>query len=81
MKLTHHQRHALKAVFDRVPLYRTDLGGTATRDMHTSIVSGQRPLTYREFRRTVQMEYSGDAILVPWCGMWLGIERDGYTHS
>lgn len=20
-------------------------------------------------------------ILVHWCGMWLGIEKDGYTHS
>jgi len=21
------------------------------------------------------------AVTVPWCGMWLCIERDGYTHS
>jgi len=21
------------------------------------------------------------AIALPWCGMWLCIERDGYTHS
>jgi hypothetical protein len=21
------------------------------------------------------------AALVPWCGMWLGIEKDGHTHS
>lgn len=21
------------------------------------------------------------AITIPWCGMWLCIERDGYTHS
>lgn len=20
-------------------------------------------------------------IMVPWCGMWLGVEPDGYTHS
>jgi hypothetical protein len=24
---------------------------------------------------------SGDCIMLPWCGMWLGIEPDGYTHS
>ncbi len=21
------------------------------------------------------------AVALPWCGMWLCIERDGYTHS
>ncbi len=40
------------------------------------------PLTYREFRKTVQPLGAGQGcILVPWAGMWLGIERDGYTHS
>jgi hypothetical protein len=36
-------------------------------------------LTYREFRKSVQR--GSDCVLVPWCGMWLGIESDGYTHS
>jgi hypothetical protein len=36
-------------------------------------------LTYRQFRRLVV--HRRDHILVPWCGMWLGIELDGYTHS
>lgn len=40
-----------------------------------------KPRTYRDFRRTVQREVCGDAVLVPWCGMWLGIEPDGYTHT
>jgi len=35
--------------------------------------------SYREFRRTVQPGY--DCIMVKWCHMWLGIEKDGYTHS
>ena len=35
--------------------------------------------TYLEFRRSVQIGF--DCIMVPWCGMWLGIESDGYTHS
>lgn len=34
---------------------------------------------YRRFRRTVQPGY--DCAMVHWCGMWLGIEKDGYTHS
>lgn len=38
--------------------------------------------TYREFRKTVQPYYDGSGcVMVKWCGMWLGIETDGYTHS
>lgn len=36
-------------------------------------------LTYRQFRRTVVQTI--DCIMVPWCGMWLGVELDGYCHS
>jgi len=36
-------------------------------------------LNYRDFRRTV-LPGPGCA-MVFWCGMWLGIEPDGYTHS
>ena len=39
----------------------------------------QNPPKYREFRRTVQP--GPGCIMVPYCGMWLGIEPDGYTHS
>ena len=37
------------------------------------------PLTYREFRRTVVSGFG--YIMVPWCGMWVGIEPDGYAHT
>jgi len=36
-------------------------------------------LTYLQFRRQVQP--GPGCIMVPWAGMWLGIEPDGYTHS
>lgn len=36
-------------------------------------------ISYRQFRKTV--EHGHDCIMVLWCGMWLGIEPDGYTHS
>lgn len=36
--------------------------------------------TYRAFRRTVFM-YDRLCCMVPWNGMFLGIESDGYTHS
>jgi hypothetical protein len=38
-----------------------------------------RKMTYRQFRKTVRFSY--DCAMVHWCGMWLGIEKDGYTHS
>ena len=40
-----------------------------------------KPRTYLQFRRTAQREICGDAIMVHWCGMWLGIEPDGRTHA
>ena len=30
-------------------------------------------------RASVQVGY--DCIMIKWRGMWLGIEKDGYTHS
>jgi hypothetical protein len=38
-------------------------------------------LQYRRFRKTVQPFFGDTCIMVPWAGMWLGIETDGYTHS
>mgnify|MGYP003522343048 len=40
-----------------------------------------KTLTYREFRATAELNALQDCLLVPYCGMWVGIERDGYTHS
>lgn len=34
---------------------------------------------YRQFRRTVLP--GPGCLMLPWHGMWLGIEPDGYTHS
>lgn len=27
------------------------------------------------------LEICGPAVMVPWCGMWCGIEKDGYSHT
>ena len=38
--------------------------------------------TYRQFRVMVQPYFDGTGcVLVPWCGMFVGIETDGYAHS
>lgn len=36
-------------------------------------------LSYLAFRRTVVRGWG--CIMVPFAGMWLGIEPDGHTHS
>lgn len=39
-------------------------------------------LSYRAFRQlAVPVAAADGAIALPWCGMWLCIEADGYTHS
>lgn len=35
--------------------------------------------TYRAFRRTVLP--GPGCVMVPYAGMWLGVEPDGHTHS
>jgi len=63
--LTREQRVALKRVFDRA-------NGADSQEYHHD--------SYRAFRRLVQGG-GGAFCMVPFCGMWLGIEPDGYTHS
>lgn len=42
----------------------------------------QAGLPYRALRRAAQPTFGCDnAIALPWFGMWLCIERDGYCHS
>jgi len=40
-----------------------------------------KPKTYLQFRRTAYNDVIANCVIVPWCGMWLGIEPDGYTHT
>ncbi len=72
MLLTREQRIALKRVFDRQPIKADPM----MLDGYYGVV---RYMSYRGFRRTVQP--GPDCVMVPWAGMWLGIEKDGYTHS
>ena len=38
-------------------------------------------LTYLQFRRTAFHWQHINCVMVPWCGIILGIEQDGHTHS
>jgi hypothetical protein len=36
---------------------------------------------FEEFLARASEPMNGGVIALRWCGMWLGIEEDGYTHS
>jgi hypothetical protein len=77
---TKAQRQALKAVYDRQALVLIgDKLGRAVADRWENHNPLYPQMTYRQFRRLAVMGF--DCLMVPWCGMWLGIEKDGYTHS
>jgi hypothetical protein len=58
----------------RVALHKVFLRTVADSDSHCA-----QGRSYRNFRKTVQPGWG--CIMVPFAGMWLGIEPDGYTHS
>ena len=38
--------------------------------------------SYRRFRRKVVPLLAGQGcVMIPWQGMWIGIETDGYAHT
>lgn len=75
-RTTKAQRKAVRAVFCRGPIKPY-----MTPDEHARGLIAV-PLTYKQFRRGVQPTFGCDgAVAVQWAGMWLCIERDGYTHS
>ena len=70
--LTRAQREAVLRIYRRV----------VAETRHTMNAEEYRKFTYRAFRRTVQKPIKcDDCVMVRFAGMWLGIERDGYTHS
>ncbi len=48
--------------------------------LHRKWLQASQGRSYRAFRK-INVEPGYDCIMVQWCGMWLGIETDGYTHS
>jgi len=37
--------------------------------------------SYLEFRRRVSPSFDDDYVMMKWAGTYIGIEKDGYTHS
>jgi hypothetical protein len=80
IRTTRKQREALFKIFQRD--FPTWVSPGKRRSRMTNEIEAVPLIQYRKFRSTV-VPYLGDdsCIMVPRWGMWLGIERDGYTHS
>ena len=51
----------------------------ALRKLYSRLES---PPSYRQFRRGVLPAFDrSGCVMVRFCSMWVGVERDGYTHS
>lgn len=74
--ITVAQALALHKVYSRNPLYAQSATNVVVSA--TPSYEGQEPITFEVFLGLIEVS---DCIMVPWCGMWLGIEKDGYTHS
>jgi len=68
--LTQAQRASLLKVYRRQP----SLNAMDPR-------KGRPGRSYLQFRKTARYDFLLECVMVPFCGMWLGIERDGHTHS
>lgn len=80
VSITLAQAIALYKVYQRTALYfRPEKGGKPGMPSSTPLYNGQEQLPFAEFMQSIGM--GPDCIMVPWLGMWLGIEPDGYTHS
>lgn len=66
LKTTREQRVALKSLYDRQLLND----------------GGPQYKTYKDMRRSLYGSFDGSGcVMVQLWHMWLGIEKDGYTHS
>jgi len=79
VKLTKAQRQALFRVFQRdFPSWQTPYRRMTYAGDFIPVPS----LQWRRFRKTVTPYFDGSGcVMVPWHGMMLGIETDGYVHS
>lgn len=84
--LTKAQRKALFRVFQRdFPSWRTpfkrDAGPVCPQCGYSNMVRVPS-IQWRRFRARVQPYCDNTGcVMIQWKGMWLGIEKDGYTHS
>jgi hypothetical protein len=79
VKTTRAQREALFRVFQRS--FPNWVSPGKRRSHTTNEIVVVPTIQYRRFRAKAQPFFGDNCIMVPYAGMWLGIETDGYTHS
>ena len=79
VKTTRAQREALFRVFQRD--FPNWVSPGKRRTHATNEVVKVPTIQWRKFRANVQPFFGDSCIMIPYAGMWLGIETDGYTHS
>lgn len=62
-----------------VPLGWTGAQVRALRDLYERSADGAG--SYAVFEARAHKAVMMDCLMLQWCGMWIGIEPDGYTHS
>ena len=65
----------------KVSKYVTTLNKSQQRSLKALYDRKSLPITYRQFRKRVHINALMDCAMIQWCGMWIGIELDGYMHS
>jgi hypothetical protein len=82
---TRKQREALFKIYKRDnPNMVTPrkLGMVTFTDIGVTVYTRVPSVNYRKFREQVKPSFDGTGcIMLYWKGMWLGIEKDGHTHS
>jgi hypothetical protein len=79
VKTTRAQREALFKLFQRD--FPNWVSPSRRREHSTNEVVKVPTIQYRRFRAKVQPFFGDTCIMIPWAGMWVGIEQDGYTHT
>jgi hypothetical protein len=86
--ITRAQREALFKVFQRdfpswvTPTRRYGYSPRGGHCAYSEPLIKVSSLQWRTFRRRVLPSFGCDGMItIHWRGMWLAIERDGYTHS
>ncbi len=75
--LTAKQHEALFAVFQRQP----STCSTCGQDKPNQLVIRNYYTNETWSHFLARASHGYDCVMIEWCGMWLGIELDGYTHS
>ena len=53
----------------------------AVKNLYDRLEDNDDRESFLAFRRRVMPGIGGDYVGIPWCGMYVGIELDGHTHT